>query len=154
MNSIKNHLQFAFCLGTTAALMVSTSLNAQQWQTVFSGVPGVNGDIGTDAPGSSVVTAGRFIDEPTGDSTAVVLELDDLTGDVVPLDVYAEAGLNYSHNRAFTADPVTGRLLAGGNLNNRLPDGSYEYDALWFIREGDPLTGEWTTVDDRQRRPD
>jgi hypothetical protein len=26
MNTMKNHLQFAFCLGATAALMVSTSL--------------------------------------------------------------------------------------------------------------------------------
>ncbi len=145
---MKNHLQFAFCLGATAALLVSTSLQAQQWQTVLSGVPGVSGDIGTDVSGSSAVTAGRFIDEATGDSTAVVLELDDLTGDWVPLDSYAEAGLNYAHNRALVADPVTGRLFAGGNLNNLLPNGTYEYDALWFIRAGDPQTGEWTTVDD------
>jgi hypothetical protein len=145
---MKIALRSALCLGATAALMVSSSLNAQQWQTVLSGVPGVSGEIGTDATGNSVISAGRLIDETTGQSTAVVLGLDGLTGDWVPLDAYAEAGLNYAHNRAFTADPVTGRLLAGGNLNNLLPNGTYEYDALWFIREGDPQTGEWTTVDD------
>jgi hypothetical protein len=140
---------------TAAATLVAATLSthAQTWETVFpnaaSGdVAGVSGDIGTDASGSSVCTAGRFIDETTGHSTAVVLELDNLTGNWVPLDDYAEAGLNYAHNRAFAADPVTGHLFAGGNLNNILPNGAYEYDALWFIREGDPQTGEWTTVDD------
>jgi WD40 repeat protein len=63
------------------------------------------------------------------------------------LDQYAEPGLNYAHNRAFAADPLTGALFAGGNLNGVLPNGT-TFDALWFIREWDPATRQWTTIDD------
>jgi hypothetical protein len=108
MNTMKNYLQSAFCLSATAALLVSSSLKAQPWETFVSDVPGSSGDIGTDASGQSVYPVGRLIDENTGNSAGVVLELDRPTGDWVTLHAYAEPGLNYVHNRAFN-QKTTGR---------------------------------------------
>ena len=129
-----------------ALLAASASLHAQEWETVFSGVSGVNGDIGTDAAGN-VYAAGRYI-VADGSSVAIVQGSPDQGATWQVLDQYAEPGLNYSHNRAFAVDPVTGALFAGGNLNNILPDGSAEFDTLWFIREWNPVTGTWSTAED------
>ncbi len=63
------------------------------------------------------------------------------------LDQYAESGLSYAHHRAFAVDNVHSNLFAGGNLNGVLPDGT-TFDALWFIRERNPETLAWSTVDD------
>src|SRR5215470_7722071 len=63
-------------------------------------------------------------------------------------DIGTESGLNYAHNCAFAANGTTGSLLVGGNLNNLLTNVTYEFDTLWVIREWNPPTSQWTTVDD------
>lgn len=133
----------------SAALLAAATLttHAQTWTTVFGGVPGVCGDIGKDAAGQ-VYAAGQNT-AADGSSVAVVLGRDQASGSWVGLDAYAEPGLSYAHNRAFAADTsVNGHLFAGGNLNNLLANGTYEFDTLWFIRERNPVTGAWTTIDD------
>jgi len=137
---------------TTAALLagVALNLNAQIWQTVynsaFGGVSGVSGDIGTDAAGN-VYAVGRYT-AADGSSVAIVQGSADQGATWQVLDQYAESGLNYSHHRAFATDPLTGALFAGGNLNNLLPNGSYQFDTLWLLREWNPATGQWATIDD------
>lgn len=135
-----------------AALLAAAILHthAQNWVNVYSpnlgGVAGVSGDISTDAHGN-VYAAGRYI-AADGSSVAVVQGSPDQGATWQVLDQYSEPGLSYSHNRAFAGDPVTGALFVGGNLNNLLPNGSYQFDTLWFIREWNPVTGAWSTAED------
>src|SRR5262245_51979957 len=109
-----------------AASAVTT--HAQAWVNVYDpahgGIAGVCGDIGTDAAGN-VFAVGRQV-APDGSSVAVVQGSSDQGANWIVLDQYAEAGLSYAHNRAFAADSVNGNLFAGGNLNNLLPNGTYE----------------------------
>jgi hypothetical protein len=139
----------ALALAATVLTGAALNLHAQTWQTVYnsisSGLSGPCGDIGADASGN-VFAVGRY--EAGGNSVAIVQGSGDQGATWQPLDQYAVSGLNYAHNRAFAANPVSGGLLAGGNLNNLLPDGTYQYDTLWFIREWNPLTRMWSTADD------
>jgi hypothetical protein len=133
-----------------AVCVAALPLTAQTWVNVYDsahgGVGGVSGDIGTDAAGN-VYAVGRYI-AADASSVAIVQGSADQGATWQVLDQYPEPGLNYAHNRAFAADPLTGALFAGGNLNNLLPNGTYEFDALWFIREWNPLTGLWDTAED------
>jgi len=138
---------------TAAALFAAAALttHAQTWTTVFDsslvGTSGVCGDISTDAEGK-VYAAGRYI-AADGSSVAIVQGSSDQVAHWQGLDTYFEDSLSYAHNRAIAADPsVNGHLFAGGNLNNLLPNGTYQFDTLWFIRERNPVTGAWSTVDD------
>jgi hypothetical protein len=135
-----------------AALLAIAALTsqAQTWVNVYDsghdGIVGICGDISTDAA-TNVYAAGRYI-EADGSSKAIVQWSSDQGAHWQVLDQYAELGLSYAHNRAVAAAPdVSGHLFAGGNLNN-LTNGTYQFDTLWFIRERDPATGEWTTIDD------
>jgi hypothetical protein len=134
--------------GFVAALFASAAiqLHAQTWVTVSAIPNAVCGDLSTDAA-NNVYAVGRYI-AADGSSAALVQGSADQGSTWQALDQYAEPGLNYAHNRAFAADSLTGSLFAGGNLNNLLPNGTYEFDTLWFIREWNPATGVWSTVDD------
>ena len=148
MKTSTNH----FSLPLAAALLAGATLftPAHAWQTVYGpltgGLTGVSGHLGTDAAGN-VYAAGRYL-APDGSSIAIVLGSGDQGNTWALVDEYAEAGRSYAHNRAFAADQVNGNLFAGGNVNNLLPNGTYEYDTLWFIREWDPQTGTWFTAED------
>lgn len=137
---------------TAAALLITAPVTtrAQIWSSVFDpahgGLAGVPGDIATDASGN-VYAAGRYL-AADGRSVAIVQGSSDQGATWIVLDQYAEADRSYAHHRAVAVDPVNGRLLAGGNLNNLLSNGSYQFDALWFIREWNPVTGTWSTADD------
>lgn len=137
----------------TAALVAATTLNtrAQTWVNVLDPahgtIAGSSGDICTDAAGN-VFAVGSTTQTTDGSMRAIVLGSGDHGDSWTVLDQYAELGLSYAHNRAIAADALTGSLFAGGNLNNVLPDGTYEFDTLWFIREWNPNTGVWDTVDD------
>lgn len=137
-------------LGLALLASAALQLNAQSWQTVYSSLSydltGPCGDIGTDASGN-VFAVGRHI-AADGSSVATVQGSADQGATWQQLDQYPDSGFNYAYNRAFAANSVTGSLLAGGNLNNLLSDGTYQYDTLWFIREWNPTTGQWTTIDD------
>jgi Beta-propeller repeat len=150
---------FLTTLSALTFLTAANQLHAQTWVNVYDpghgGVPGVSGDISTDAAGN-VYAAGRYI-AADGSSVAIVQGSSDQGAHWQVLDQYAESGLSYAHNRAVAAAPaaapgVSGHLFAGGNLNNLLPGGTYQFDALWFIREWqpNPVTGawEWTTAED------
>jgi len=137
----------------TAALLASAALqlHAQSWVNVIDpahgGIAGSFAEISTDAAGN-LYAAGSTRQTPDGIMRAVVLGSGDHGATWSVLDQYAEAGLSYAHNRAVATDGTTGSVLAGGNLNNLLPNGSYEFNTLWFIREWSPVTGTWSTVDD------
>ena len=134
----------------TALLAAALTSQAQTWVNVYDsghdGIVGICGDMGTDSAGN-IYTAGRYI-APDGSSMAIVQRSANQGTNWNVLDQYYELGLSYAHNRAVAAAPdVSGHLFAGGNLNN-LTNGTYQFDTLWFIREWNPVTGEWTTVDD------
>lgn len=130
------------------ALLVSASTaHAQTWETSIIG-PGSNGDLARDDAGN-IYTAGSLF-AADGSKKAVVLGLDQWPDTWAPLDIYSEAGLNYAHNRALAYNPATGGFLFGGNLNNLLPNGTYQFNTLWFVREWNPLTDTIATVDDDQ----
>ncbi|MCW5551173.1 MAG: hypothetical protein KIS67_03295 [Verrucomicrobiae bacterium] len=137
-------------LGLALLASAALQLHAQTWQIVYDSssydLTGPCGDIGTDASGN-VFAVGRHI-AADGSSVAIVQGSADQGATWQPLDQYALSGLNHAYNRAFAANGATGSLLAGGNLNNLLPNGTYQYDTLWFIREWNPATGQWMTVDD------
>jgi hypothetical protein len=135
----------------TAAVLGSAALttHAQTWTTVYDLPNAVCGDIGTDAAGN-VCAAGRQV-AADGTSTAIVQGSRDQGANWVLLDQYSVTGLSYAHNRAFAADRLNGNLFAGGNINNLLPNGTYQYDTLWFIREWNPVTRTWSTADDYSR---
>jgi hypothetical protein len=145
-----------FTLGAALLAGAVLTTHAQTWTNVYDpshgGVPGVSGDISTDAAGN-VYAAGRYI-ATSGSSVAIVQCSTNQGANWQVLDQYAEPGLSYAHNRAFAAAPaeaplgVRGHLFAGGNLNNLLANGTYEYDALWFIREWNPQSGTWTNAED------
>lgn len=145
---MKHRHSFLPAPGFVAALLASAALqlHAQTWVTVSAIPNAVCGDFSTDAA-NNVYAVGRYI-AADGSSVALVQGSANQGSTWQVLDQYAEPGLNYAHNRAFAADPVNGNLFAGGNLNNLLPNGTYEFDTLWFIREWDAGTGVWTTVDD------
>ncbi len=136
---------------TTLVAAAALTTHAQTWVTVLDsahgGIAGSSSDIGSDAAGN-VFAVGSTRQTTDGIMRAVVLGSGDQGTTWSVLDQYAEPGLNYVHHRAVAANSLTGSLLAGGNLNNLLPDGSYEFDTLWFIRERNPVTGTWSTADD------
>lgn len=132
-------------LGTALWLLSFASTHAQTWTTVYDLPNGVCGEMGNVA--GNVYAVGRQI-APEGSSVAIVQGSSDQGTNWSVLDQYAEAGLSYAHNRAFAADRVHTNLFAGGNLNNLLPNGTYEFDTLWFIREWNPATGLWSVADD------
>jgi hypothetical protein len=140
-------------LTLAAALLASAALqsHAQTWVNVLDPahgtIAGSSSDITTDAAGN-LYAVGSTTQTTDGNMRAVVVGSGDHGTTWTVLDQYAEAGLNYAHNRAVAADPLTGSLFAGGNLNNLLPNGTYEFNTLWFIREWNPATGVWATVDD------
>ncbi len=140
-------------LTLAAALLASAALqlHAQTWVNVLDPahgtIAGSSSDITTDA-GGNLFAVGSTTQTTDGNMRAVVVGSGDHGATWTVLDQYAEAGLNYAHNRAVAADPLTGSLFAGGNLNNLLPNGTYEFNTLWFIREWNPATGVWATVDD------
>ena len=137
-------------LAATLFAAASITAHAQSWVNVYDpahgGIAGISSDICTDAAGN-VYAAGSTLNTPDGSMRAVVLGSGDHGATWQVLDQYAEPGLNYAHNRAVAADSLTGSLLAGGNLNNLLPNGTYQFDTLWFIREWNPATLTWSTVD-------
>jgi hypothetical protein len=143
---------YSHSLLSATAIFLTASLQAQTWETVFpnaaSGdVAGVSGDIGIDAAGH-VYAVGRYL-ATDGSSVAIVQGSGDGGATWELLDQYYEDGLNYSYHRAFGADPtIPGHVFAGGNLNNLLPNNTYEFDTLWIIRERDPVTGLWGTAED------
>lgn len=136
-----------------AAILASAALqlHAQSWVNVLDpwhgGIAGSSSDITTDAAGN-IFAVGSTTQTTDGTMRAVVLGSGDHGSTWEVLDQHAEPELNYAHNRAIAADPFTGSLFAGGNLNNLLPNGTYEFGTLWFIREWNPDTGVWATVDD------
>ena len=140
-------------LTLTAALVAAAAVttHAQTWVNVLDpshgGIAGSSSDLCTDAAGN-IFAAGSTTQTTDGNMRAVVVGSGDHGATWTVLDQYAEAGLNYAHNRAVAADSLTGSLFAGGNLNNLLPNGTYEFGTLWFIREWNPTTGVWTKVDD------
>jgi len=141
-------IRLALASALLAALPAAS--RAQEWQTIYnSAIQGrseINGDAGVDAAGGLHVV-GRAI-APDGTSQAIVKRSADGGTTWNDIDAYAEPGLSYTHHRAFAVDSGTGALLAGGNLNNLLPNGAYEFDTLWFIRQWTPETGVWQTIDD------
>jgi hypothetical protein len=145
----RNPLAAPIAVALLAAATLAT--HAQTWVSVLDpthgGIAGSSGDIGTDAAGN-VYAVGSTTQTTDGTMRAVVLGSGDHGTTWSVLDQYAEPGLNYAHNRAFAADALTGSLFAGGNLNNLLRNGTYEFNTLWFIREWNPATGVWTPVDD------
>lgn len=136
-----------------AALLASATLNlhAQSWVNLLDpahgGLAGSSSDITADTDGN-LFAVGSTTQTTDGSMRAVVLGSGDRGTTWEVLDPYAEAGFNYAHHRAVASDPTTGRLFAGGNLNHLLPDGTYQFGTLWFVREWNPETGLWTTVDD------
>jgi len=147
--TMKNKFKLpVFALVLLAATPLLTQ--AQTWVNIYDpahgGSVGVSGDIGTDAAGN-VYAVGRYTGAD-GSSVAIVQGSSDQGTTWSVLDQYAEAGLSYGHNRAFAADRLTGALFAGGNLNNLLPDGTSQFDTLWILREWNPATRQWTTIDD------
>ena len=150
---MKKAIPFATFAALSAATLLAAATvaaQAENWVNVYDpalgAIVGVCGDIGRDDAGN-VYAAGRQI-APDGTSVAIVQESSDQGASWNVLDRYSETGLSYAHNRAFAADPLNGNLFAGGNLNNLLPDGTYEFDTLWFIRERDPVTGAWSIAED------
>ena len=148
---MNSHSSLLTTLAATLFAAASLTAHAQSWVNVYDpahgGIAGLSSDICTDADGK-VYAAGNTHNTPDGSMRAVVLGSGDHGATWQMLDQYAEPGLNYAHNRAIAADAFTGSLLAGGNLNNILPNGTAEFDTLWFIREWNPDTGVWATVDD------
>ena len=146
-----NKTHYILTLGAALMLAPFTSTAAQDWVTVLDpahgGIAGSSSDIGSDAAGN-IFAVGSTRQTTDGIMRATVLGSADQGTTWSVSDQYAEPGLNYAHNRAFAADALTGSLLAGGNLNNLLSNGSSEFDTLWFIREWNPTTGVWATVDD------
>jgi len=146
-------MQTKSSIAVVAALLASAALqlHAQSWVNVLDpahgGIAGSSGDITTDAAGN-LYAVGSTTQTMDGAMRAIVLGSGDHGTTWSVLDQYAEPGLNYAHNRAIAADPLTDSLLAGGNLNNLLPNGTYEFGTLWFIREWSPATGAWATVED------
>lgn len=159
---MKHSTHFLCALGAVVLMGAPPMAQAQGWTTVHNsadyGLSGTSGDMGADACGN-VFAAGRF-QAADGSSVAIVL-----TGSANPQagwepeDPYFEEGLSYSYYRAFAADPrlnFCGHLFAGGNLNNVTGSDAngnpiYEFDALWIIRERDPVTGLWDNADDYNR---
>jgi hypothetical protein len=143
---IAQPLQMAVLLASAAL-----QLHAQTWVNVLDpshgGLTGSSSDVGADAAGNLYAT-GSTTQTADGSMRAVVLGSANHGATWSVLDQYAVPGLNYAHNRAFAASSATGSLFAGGNLNHLLPNGTYEFDTLWFIREWNPVTGVWATVDD------
>jgi len=148
MNSIPSLRAALAVTLLTAALHAS---QAQSWVNVLDpahgGLSGSSADVTIDAAGN-VFAVGSTTQTTDGAMRAVVLGSGDHGATWEVLDQYAESGLNYAHNRAIAADASTGSLFAGGNLNNLLPNGTYEFNTLWFIREWNPNSGVWATVDD------
>lgn len=148
--SMKNTVR---SIRAAAALLAAGALttHAQSWVNVYDpahgGIAGYSSDICTDAAGN-LYAVGSILSTTDGSRIANVLGSGDQGATWTVLDQYAEAGLNYGYNRAVAADPLTGSLLAGGNLNNILPDGTAQYKTLWYIREWTPATLTWSTVDD------
>ncbi len=139
-------------LGAIALLtMAGGPVQGQTWVNVsdpaYGSIAGSSSELGTDTAGN-LYAVGSTQQTTDGNMRAVVRGSGDQGSTWSVLDQYAEPGLNYAHNRAFAANPLTGSLFAGGNLNNLLPDGTWEFDTLWFIREWSPITGVWATVDD------
>lgn len=143
---MKPRHSFNILLATALCAAAAITARAQTWTTVYDLPNGVCGEMGTDAVGN-VYAAGRDI-APDGSSVATVRGSGNLGLNWSLVDQYAEPGLNYAHNRAFAADFIHGNLFAGGNLNNLLPDGTSQFNTLWFIREWNPATATWSTVDD------
>ena len=134
----------------TAAFLAGAALttHAQTWVTVSAIPNAVSGDVGADASGN-VFAVGRQI-APDGSSVAIVQAASGNPGSTWELlDTYFEANRSYSYHRAVAANPgVPGHLFAGGNLNNLLSNGTYEFDTLWIIRERNPVTSTWSTAED------
>jgi len=136
-----------------ASLLTSATLaaQAQSWVTVLDpahgGPAGSSSDITADTSGN-LFAVGSTTQTTDGTMRALVLGSGDAGATWEVLDQYAEPGLNYAHNRAIATNPLTGGLLAGGNLNHLLPDGSYQYGTLWFLREWNPTTGAWSVAED------
>jgi hypothetical protein len=109
---------------TTVVIAAALQLHAQTWVAVLDpahgGLTGSSSDIGTDDFGNLYAT-GSTTHTTDGNMRAVVLGSGNHGATWSVLDQYAEAGLNYAHNRAFAADSLTGSLFAGGNLNNQEP---------------------------------
>jgi hypothetical protein len=151
MNIAMHKTNLLISLKVALWLTAITSTHAQSWVNVYDpahgGIAGSSADIGTDAAGN-IIAVGSTTTTADGSMRAVVLGSGDHGTTWAMLDQYAVPGLNYAHNRAIAAEPLTGSLLAGGNLNNLLPNGTYEFDTLWFIREWNPTTGVWSTAED------
>lgn len=149
--TMKAHSRILPILAVAALLGGVTPLHAQTWINVLDpahgGIAGSSSDLATDAAGN-LYSVGSTTQTTDGNMRAVVLGSDDDGVNWQVLDQYAVPALNYAHNRAIASDPITGSLFAGGNLNNLLPDGTYEFNTLWFIREWNPTTALWATVDD------
>jgi hypothetical protein len=147
MNKSSKHLT----LGATLFAAASLTTHAQTWVNVYDpahgSIPGYSSDIRADAAGN-LYAVGSILNPTDGSRIANVLGSSDQGATWNVLDQYVEPGLNYGYNRAVAADPLTGSLLAGGNLSNILPDGTAQYKALWYIREWTPATSTWSTVDD------
>src|SRR6185369_10426451 len=151
MKRIKKLMLFTTLCTTALLASAALQLHAQTWANIYDpahgGIAGSSSDMGTDAAGN-IFAVGSTKQTTDGSMRAVVLGGGDHGATWQVLDQYVEPGLNYAHNRAVAADSFTGSLLAGGNLNNLLPNGTYEFGTLWFIREWNPATGVWVTVDD------
>jgi hypothetical protein len=157
---MKHSIHILCSLGAAVLMGASPLARAQLWTTVYNsaddGLSGTSGDMGADACGN-VFAAGRY-QAADDSSVASVLACSANPGTAWELaDAYYEEGRSFSYYRAFAADPgACGHLFAGGNLNNVTgydPNGNptYEFDALWIIRERDPVTGLWHTADDYSR---
>ncbi len=145
---MKKNIPFAdhLKLATVLTFGICFTASAQTWVNVNPPITGVCGDVGIDSAGS-VYAVGRQI-ESDGSSVAIVQWSANQGATWTGIDHFTETGRSYAHNRAFAQNPVTGNLFAGGNLNNLLPDGTYQFDTLWFIREQNSGTGVWSTADD------
>lgn len=149
------HMSAIPSLQTTIAVSIIAAASyagqAQSWVNVYDpahgGIAGRSGDLGTDTAGN-LYAVGSTLQSADGSMRAVLLGSGDQGTTWNVLNQYAETGLNYVHYRAFAWNPASGSLFTGGNLNNLLPGGTYEYNTLWLIREWNPITGMWATVDD------
>lgn len=151
MNTMKNHLQFAFCLGAAAATLAAASLStqAQDWLTFdyqyTPGLTSVSGDIGTD-PFGNVFAVGRGTPEVECKHRAVVLGSFDQGASWEPLDAYQEPEFNGAHYRAFAASEMPGHLIVGGHIDR-------EDDCIgigrqgWIIRESFDWGATWLDAD-------
>jgi hypothetical protein len=147
---MKHHKPLLAKLAATLLAGAALNLQAQSWVNIYDpahgGLAGSCAEITTDAAGN-LYAAGSTKQTTDGSMRAIVQGSGDHGATWTVLDQFAEVDRNYAHNRAVATDGNTGSILAGGNLNNLLPNGTYEFDTLWFIREWNPLTQVWSTVD-------